>query len=54
MGSPKGCLLYQLIGRKVLSACECIIKNNYLVCGELEETLLSDSVPLVLHIKSYC
>lgn len=39
MTSPKGCLLYQVVGREVLFATICIIKNNnHLVCGEVEET----------------
>lgn len=53
MESPKACTLYQVMVRKVLSASVCIIKNNnHLVGGELEKTLLSDSLPLVLHNKS--
>lgn len=51
MESPKGCMLYQVVGREVLCAFVCIIKNNnHLVGGELEETLLSDSLPLVLSL----
>lgn len=51
MESPKGCMLCQVVGREVLSASVCIIKNNnHLVGGELEETLLSDSLPLVLSL----
>lgn len=51
MESPKGCTLYQVVGREVLCAFVCIIKNNnHLVRGELEETLLSDSLPLVLSL----
>lgn len=50
MESPKGCMLYQAVG-KVLSASLCIIKNNnHLVGGELKETLLSDTLPLVLSL----
>lgn len=46
MGSPKGCILYQVVGRQVLSASVYITKNNNnLVGGELEETFLSDSLP---------
>lgn len=48
MESPKGCMLYQVMGRKVLSASVYIIKNNnHLVGGELEETFPSDCMPLV-------
>lgn len=44
MKSAKGCMLYQVMGREMLSASACIIKNNnHLVGGELEETLLSES-----------
>lgn len=51
MESPKGCMLYQVVGKEVFSTSVCIIKNNnHLAGGELEETLVSDSLPLVLSL----